>query len=204
MAVGELELTRSVTRNAQSLFPPGRGRSLFALEEVDLGIGRPDVLLLHASSRSVEAHLRDGRRLENLTEAEILASHFSGRPSRHTGEHETAVLRRLREAGWLRRSKVRVAAGVIGKSLLVEAKLTDWRRGLVQLTRENWACDFAALAYPRSIHERVERVMLRRNRLGLIVVAGEDASWRIKARQSAPTLAGRLWLTELLARSLEA
>ena len=81
--------------------PPGPGRSLFLLSEVEIGIGRPDLLFFTASSSAVRSQARRGLRLQNWVEARVLGSWLTG--NEMTGvsrQHAASVTKRLRERGW--------------------------------------------------------------------------------------------------------
>jgi hypothetical protein len=174
------------------------------MSEVDLGVGRPDLLLLSASRKALVARARSGLRLTNLTEARILAALNNGGGSGHSASHVRAVTSRLQEAGWVRSTgEVRSMKPTIGGSMLVEAKISDWRTGLLQLTRSRWASHSSALLMPIVSQQRVPRKTLRHNRLGLLVLNDHGLRWQLKPpRQSLSWLAD-VWLTEMAIRDLE-
>lgn len=200
----ERVLTDALQRSAGLLLPPGRGRSLYVLSEVSGRVGRPDVLLLAASPGAVESSLRDGQRLANFTEAEILGSALTNQPSRHSKGHERGVRRRLHEAGWLDGAIAERRLGLVHRSLVVEAKVNDWGRGIFQLARTRSLAHTAALAMPASAHQRVDRELLRRQRLGLIRIHDGVATWQVRAPYRQVDATTRLWLSELLLRHVEA
>lgn len=200
----ERALTEAAVRCAHDLLGPGPGRSLFVLPEVDLGVGRPDLLLFSASRRALEARARSGLRLANLTEARVLAALNNGGGSGHSASHARAVASRLQDGGWLRSGgSVRTLSPTIGDSMLVEAKVSDWRTGLQQLTRTRWASHSAALLVPSANQRRVPRKTLRHNRLGLLVLNGEGLRWQLKPPRRPLSWLADVWLAELAIRNLE-
>ena len=175
------------------------------LPEVDLGVGRPDILLLSASGKALKARARSGLRLTNLTEARILAALNNGAGSGHSLSHVRAVTARLQEAGWVRSTgEVRPVRRMIGDSLLVEAKVSDWRTGIQQLTRVRWASHSSVLLMPIVSQQRVPRKTLRHNRLGLLVLDDRGLRWQLKPPRRSLSWLADVWLTELAIRSLGA
>src|SRR6266540_6643957 len=70
----ESRLTEAITADARALLRPGSGRRLLLLEEVELGIGRPDALLLTVSPSALERRAQSSLRLANLTDAKVLGA----------------------------------------------------------------------------------------------------------------------------------
>lgn len=203
--VAEKLLTEAVCRSADELLRPGSGRSLMVLEEVELGIGRPDLMLLSASRRGLEARARAGLRLTSLTEARVLAALKLGRSPGISQGHLRRVTKRLEAAGWIRPDGyIRDVPPVVAQSIVLEAKLRDWRGGLHQLARTRWAAHYSALILPASHQGLVSRVALRNNRLGLLVIHGESLRWQIRPRSRPLSWLGEVWLAELAIRQLEA
>lgn len=201
----ERTLTEAVLRDAYALLSPGSGRSLFVLSQVDLGVGRPDLLLLSASRKALHARARSGLRLANLTEARVLAAINNRGGSGHSVGHVRTVTARLRQAGWITSTGgVRAVRPAVADSILVEAKVSDWRTGLQQLTRTRWAAHASALLMPTASKRRVPRRTLRHNHLGLLVLNDHGLRWQIKPPRRPITWLADAWLAELAIRSLEA
>lgn len=203
--VAETRLTAAALRQARALLPPGNGRILLALSEVELGLGRPDVLLMSASKAALSARARHGLRLANLTEAQVLAALQGEVTSQHSDSHVRAVGRRLAESGWLGASgRVRPIRRLVAQSLLIEAKVHDWRNGVQQLTRTRWVAARSALLVPAGKSHLVPRPMLRHNRLGLIVERYDGiVQWEVRTRPRQLAMLADLWLGELAIRHLE-
>ncbi len=199
----ELALTESVLEHAKRLLTPGRGYELFVLTEAEIGIGRPDLLMVVVSPAVVRSRLRLHTRLRNLTEAEILGAHLSSRESSHSKDHVRAVLRRLSESGWDLDHPRRLQRQSTRDSLLIEAKVRDWRGGLVQLSRERTLSHRAALVVPEGVQSRVARPPLKKNTLGLLATSDHEVRIVRKCNPRRVKLAVDLWLTELAARATE-
>ncbi|MDQ3573619.1 MAG: hypothetical protein M3404_01655 [Actinomycetota bacterium] len=201
----ETLLTTAALGQSRALVQPGPGRVLVTLSEVELGVGRPDVLLLTASKNGLLARARHRLRLGNLTEAEILAAVHEGRRSKHTASHVRAVTRRLRALGWLvPGDRLRMTPRLISQSVLIEAKVRDWRTGIGQLARTTWVAERSALLVPRDVERRVPKALFQHNGIGLIVQRSNGAlAWRLRGRSRRISLVADLWVTELAIRHLE-
>lgn len=202
--VAERLLTSDLPNRAAGLFAPGSGRSLLCLQEVEIGTGRPDALFLVISSAALEARRREDTRIPSIAHARVLESMRTGCPSGYCPRHVNRLAKSLWELGWLtRRGRVRAVQRTVARSLLVEAKVSNWRQGILQLTRARWASHQAALLMPFETHHRVPPISLNHNRLGLVVKHDRDFHWRI----TSPTLKlgwmADVWLTELALRKIQ-
>ena len=174
------------------------------MREVELGTGRPDAVLVVVSSAGLESRLRKGLRLPSLAHARVLESIRTGAPSGYSRRHSSQLTKSLQEIGWLtHRDQVREVTNLVARSLVVEAKISDWRRGIGQLAKARWACHDGALLMPMDKQHRVSRPALRHNRLGLLVARSESVEWRIRPQRVELRRMADLWLTELAIRSLE-
>lgn len=203
--IAEAGLTSAVLQHARTLVSPGPGRVLLTLSEVELGLGRPDVVLLTASLTGLAARARQGLRLANLTEAQVLVSVDGRLATQHSESHVRTVTRRLAENGWLTRTgQLRAVPRLVAQSLLIEAKVRDWRNGVGQLTRTRWVAQRSALLVPAATSHLVPRAMLRHNRLGLIVERSDGSlRWEVRTRPRQLSPLADVWLTELAIRHLE-
>jgi hypothetical protein len=203
----ESRLTEAIVAQSRALLRPGPGRRLLLLEEVEIGIGRPDALLLAVSPSALERRARSGLRLANLTEARVLGARRRGDLtwSGVTRSHAQTVTRSLRAKGWLNTDNdVRNVADVIGSSLLLEAKVSHWTRGIGQLMRVRWASHGVALLVPKAAVTLVPSIALERNGIGLIACDHRSSlQWVQRGKWSSVSWMARLWLTELAVRSLE-
>ena len=202
--VGERILTDALDSFAPRMVAPGPGRSLVHLREVEIGTGRPDAILIVLSSAGLKARLRADLRLPSLAHARVLESIRTGIPSGYCPSHVNQLTNSLRDWGWLtKHQRVRSVASLIHRSLTVEAKMSDWRRGIGQLAKARWASHAAALLMPRDRQHRVSRKTLRHNRIGLLVAHQEVIRWQIEAPSLELSWMADLWLTELAIRAVE-
>lgn len=202
--VAERALTAALDRFASRILSPGPGRSLIHMREVELGTGRPDAVLVVVSSAGLDARLRKGLRLPSLAHARVLESLRTAAPSGYSRRHSNQLTKALQEIGWLtRRNQIRNVKCLVARSLVVEAKISNWRRGIVQLAKARWASHDSALLMPMENQHRVSRTTLRHNRLGLLVTRSEVVEWRIRPKTVDLRWMADLWLTELAIRSLE-
>lgn len=189
---------------AARLVTPGVGRSLYVLTEVEIGIGRPDLLFLTASSAALAARRRRDLRLQNWVEARVLGSWLTnGTATGVSASHVSAVSRRLRERGWTV-EEANSAHSLVADSLVVEAKVSGWKGGLAQLARTRRLAHRSALLLPATGNHLVDRQRLERGRIGLILFDPDvGVSWRRRAPRRSVSPAARLWLTEQAVRASE-
>jgi hypothetical protein len=200
----EAALTRAALEAASELLPPGPGRSLFLLWEVEIGIGRPDLLFLAASSSAVRSQARRDLRLQNWVEARVLGSWLTG--NEMTGvsrQHAASVTKRLRERGWTV-TKAKRRLPLVADSLLIEAKVSSWKGGLAQLARTRRMAQRSALLLPQTTNRLVARQRLKQGSVGLLLFDPEvGIKWQKKAPARSVSPAARLWLGELVIRAFE-
>ena len=200
----ERALTDALDRLATRIFSPGRGRSLIHLREVELGTGRPDALLVVMSSAGLQARLLAGLRIPTLAHARVLESIRTGIPSGFSRRHFNRLRKSLIDIGWLTSgNRMPSVPNLVARSLVVEAKISDWRSAIGQLAKARWASHDGALLMPSENQHRVPRIALRHNRLGLLVARSGLVEWRIKSPRVELRWMSDLWLTELAIRSLE-
>jgi hypothetical protein len=201
----EALLTQALLANAAQVLQPGPGRVLLPLTEVELGRGRPDVLLVVVSPGGLRGRAAHGLRLHNLTEARVLAGAIEGYEGHHSRGHERSVQARLHERGWLKKDGTPYAwPDLPVESTLLEAKVKDWRSGVAQLSRNRWVSNRSALVLPESRARNVPQALVRHNGIGILVVDEVGGtSWRVRPSRRPLPLVARLWLAELGLRQLE-
>ncbi|MFV1991282.1 MAG: hypothetical protein ACC652_11140 [Acidimicrobiales bacterium] len=200
--IAERALTDALDNWALASFSPGSGRSLIHLREVEIGTGRPDAILVAVSSLGLRSRYQLGLRLPSLAHARVLDSIRSGRPSAYSKGHVRQLTKSLRELGWLDcRNRVLTAPSLVERSLIIEAKMSDWRRGIGQLSRARWAGHSAALLMPVDTQHRAFRPALKHNRIGMLVFDGDRLTWQIQAPSIDLRWSADLWLTELAIRA---
>lgn len=176
--------------------------TMVVLEEVELGIGRPDLIVLTLDLAVVALRASAGLRLANLTEARALGSLLSGDPvsAGISLKHLRKVSDRLEDAGWLDPRRTEHA---VSDSVVIEAKVSHWGKGVGQLVRVRWASHTAALLVPTDVAPYVPRTMLRSNGLGLLAQEREGVVWRKAPSRADLPIHIDAWLCELATRSLE-
>jgi len=213
VAKRELRLTQAASLGATELLSPGRGRRLIALSEVDIGTGRPDLILLASSNKTLLHRREEGFRLRNYTEARVLAtllkvpdavSVTNGSIGISDG-HFRQITGSLRDRGWLSpRGREEGLKAPISQSLLIEAKVNDWRGGLLQLMRNCRTVNSTALLVPSEVDPRIPRTLLQRHGFGVVLVdATGRLKWKRRPRRREAQFAATLWLTELAVRHVE-
>ena len=93
---------------------------------------------------------------------------------------------------------------LVNRSLAVEAKISDWRRGVGQLTRAQWGELMRLRFYCHARSSILSRgKSLRSNRIGLLTAYHSEISWQVRAPVSELSWIGDIWLTELAIRAVE-
>lgn len=203
--LAERRLTRALDAEATHVLPPGPGRSLLHLREVELGTGRPDSILIVLSMAGLQARRHARLRLPSLAHARVLDAIRVGKSAGYSASHIAQLTSELRESDWIcGNRRVRNVSNLIHRSLTIEAKMADWRTGIGQLSKARWASHEAALLMPYETQHRVPRRTLRHNRLGLLVVQDGEVRYRIQPRSLELSWMADIWLTELAIRFLEA
>lgn len=199
----ERVLTEALGHQAVGLVAPGSGRSLLHLQDVELGTGRPDAILVAISLGGLHARRSKGLRLPSLAHAQFLNAIYTGRQSSYSAGHAASLTRTLRSLGWVTdHERVRVVPRLVSRSLVVEAKMTDWRHGVGQLLKARWASHCAALLMPHETQHRVPRTTLEHNGLGLLVANQGNVIWGAEAPTLDLSWIADLWLTELAIRAV--
>lgn len=204
MPIAERSLTRALDADALHILPPGPGRSLVHLKEVELGTGRPDSILVVLSMAGLQARRRAGLRLPSLAHARVLDAVRARTSAGYSASHVSQLTYELRDFGWIYSTRrVRSVPNLVHRSLTVEAKMADWRTGIGQLSKARWASHEAALLMPYETQHRVPRQTLRHNRIGLLVLQDSYIRCRIQPRHLQLRWMADVWLTELAIRALE-
>ncbi len=185
------------------------GRMLVTLTEVELGVGRPDVLVLSCSRNRVEWLARNELRLRSLSEARVLSAALqpNGREvwerAGLTRSHTVRLLRSLEMRGWLASTMRHRALEAAPDALVIEAKVFSWRRGLVQLAQTRRMTQRGALLVPQDAARLIDRRVLKKYDVGLLAHSESGTISWIRSSPSRPTsLAARLWMGEWSVRGL--
>ena len=212
--VAEKALTVALSEQARCLFP-GDGRPLMVLDEPELAVSgsrRPDAVLLLFDASGVETIRRRaelGLRLRLPVHAAALAEIAEPDPVRRghlirrwSGAYARKAARDVTGAGWS--ADDQPPGRVFADALVVEAKMSDWRRGLAQLSASRWAGRKSALLMPAAVVHRVRPEALTHEGIGLLAHDGGGAiGWRREPADRPLGLMADLWLAELAIRRLE-
>ena len=128
--IQEAVLTRTVRAQPHALLDTTAMGALVVLGEVELGVGRPDILLLNLDLHTLALRRAARLRLANLTEARALGARMSGDMAGVgvSARHARQLLGHLSAIGWLDS-----LSRVVWDSMLIEAKVKDWGTGVRQL-----------------------------------------------------------------------
>jgi hypothetical protein len=181
---------------------PGPGRSLFLIPEADIGLGRPDFLLVACAPSAVARHLKV--ELPVVSPAWARAA-FAGVPS-DVGLSDSYV-RDVR--GWLRRNRVsrrylESRASLVADSIAIEAKVSDWGRALQQVAKFRVFAHRSAVLMPDRAVSRIPRERADRYGIGILEERKGRINWSVPAVSHELDGATRLWLAEILIRALRA
>ena len=200
--IQERFLTDALLMDVDAILRPGVGRSIFAVQEAELGAGRPDVIFLTVNVGALEAFRRTGLRLPSQLAARALDPAIAEDEMGVTRSHLRVVQRDLRERGWSGASVERLAA-VLHDSLAVEAKVKDWRQAVRQVSKFRRLFHRSAVLMPRRpLPDASERAMNIYG-CGLLFEDAARVRWERESAVTEPQLWARLWLLELLVRGLE-
>ena len=186
------------------VLPPGRGYRTVAIDEVELGVGRPDVLLAVVGVGDLRKWIRHAPRLRTWMEARVFASRLrpsEARLAEVSTDHFRSISRRFDRSAV---EQVRRLQNPTHETLLIEAKLHDWRSGIAQLAPARRYFSRTALLVPSRVAPRVPHQLLRSQRIGLLATDGAKFSWHRRAVASSNSLAARLWISELVVRHVVA
>jgi hypothetical protein len=200
--IQERALTDALLTNVDAVLRPGVGRSVFAIEEAEVGAGRPDVVLLAVNVGALEAFRRTGLRLPSPLAARALDPEIAEDEIGVTRSHLRSVQRDLRERGWSSASAEHLA-GVLHDSLAVEAKVKDWRQAIRQVSKFRRIFHRSAVLMPRRPLPDASEIAMDVYGCGLLFEDAARIRWERDSAETEPQLWARLWLLELLVRGLE-
>lgn len=199
--VQERLLTEAFISRALTVMSPGPGRSVFVIEEPELGAGRPDLILVTVAQSSVHRYMQRGLSLTSHAAARVLDPHLSDAELGISRGYAAALRRDLATQGWGSEDPSRIAS-LITDSLAVEAKIRDWKRALQQVARfRRLVHRTAILMPPRDLPAAVDR-SLEFYGSGFLRLDSDGVRWERPALSSEPSIGARLWTLELLRRGL--
>lgn len=191
-----LELSSAVIR-------PGRGRTLYVIEEPELGgSGRPDLVFVTMQSNALAKYRRSGLHIPSAAAARALDPSFSGSRIGISPSYGATVRRGAAARGWGDVDSERIAALLVD-TLAVEAKMRDWRRALQQVSRFRRHFHRSAVLMPQREMPAASGRSLDFYGCGLLLQSQRHIEWARPAKPGNPAIASRLWLLELLVRGLD-
>ncbi|MFN7151855.1 MAG: hypothetical protein ACK4V6_20540 [Microthrixaceae bacterium] len=189
--------------HALKLMRPGPGRSIYVVEEPELGgAGRPDLVFVTIPAATLRKYQQSGLRLSSQASARLLDSQV-GTNSRGVSPSYAQNLRReLAVQGWTQ-VKAEHLASMVTDTFAVEAKIRDWRRAMHQVARFRRMFDRSAILMPqRELPPETWR-SLDFYRCGLLFRDGSEFDWVREPTTETPPMWSRLWLLELILRGLD-
>ena len=199
--VHERLLTEAFVSRARAVMSPGPGRSVFVIEEPEIGAGRPDLMLVTVAQSSVHWYAQRGLSLTSPAAARVLDPQVSYADLGISRGYAAALRRDLATQGWGSEDPNRIAS-LVTDSLAVEAKIRDWRRALQQVARyRRHVHRTAILMPPRDLPAEADR-SLNFYGSGLLRLDSAGVRWERQAVSNQPSIGARLWALELLRRGL--
>lgn len=200
--IHERRLTETLITSVDDVLRPGPGRSIFVIEEADLGSGRPDVVLMAISTRSLAAFRRSGLRIPSPLAAKVLDPEFREDELGVGLGHARALRRALELHGWSDIQAKRVAL-TLHDSLGIEAKIKDWRQAVRQVSKFRRLFHRSAVLMPRRVLPQQSTVAMDFYGCGLLFQDASRVEWQRASSLNEPRAWAKLWLMELLLRGLD-
>lgn len=200
--IQEQEFVDTFLPSLGKVVSPGAGRQLFVMQDVDVSMGRPDLIVLGCSPSALDWFSNQGLRLPSYAAARILDPKVARGASGVSSAYEKRLELELLESGWTSRM-VNRASRVVASSLGIEAKLREIPRALRQVARFRSLFGQAAILAPLRSSDTIGASLFGAYNIGLIQPIGGRWTWTIPSQQTAESVASRLWLLELLMRERE-
>ncbi len=196
-------LTEAFLGQVSTVVRSGPGRSLYVLEEADLGAGRPDIIVLTISSTALNSFRESQLRLTSPVAARALDVNLSADELGVTRSYAMELRRNLQRQGWSRVDTARLSRAV-HDSLAIEAKVRDWRSAVRQVAKFRRLFHRSAVLMPERALPIESSKSLEFYGCGVIFQRrNTDFSWERFPRPGSPPTWTRIWLLELLVRGLE-
>lgn len=196
----EKKLVDAAQKYVSHILRPGPGRSVFLLLEPEVYAGRPDLLFIVASTRGIDAFRRAGLRLPSPVAAQALDEGLGSKSLGISSSYASSLRRSLSRQGWTH-ERARAAARLVSDSLVIEAKMKDWKRALEQAAKLKPTAHRTAILMPQAAAVNVATKSLELYDVGLIALDDRRPIWLRDGGTAAPNLGRRLWLLELLLRA---
>jgi hypothetical protein len=180
---------------------PGPGRSVFVIEEADLGSGRPDIILVSISSRALAAFRDSGLRIPSPIAAKTLDPVLADEDLGVDAAYARTLRRDLRACGWSEPIAMRMSFA-LHDSLGVEAKMKDWRQAVRQVSKFRRLFHRSAVLMPRRVLPAQSIQAMDFYGCGLLFQDALKVEWQRESSTNEPRVWAKLWLLELLTRGL--
>ena len=200
--IHERRLTDSFLNQVPTVFRPGVGRSNFVLQEVELGAGRPDLVIVTMSPTAFAAFRSSGLRLSSPAAARAVDLTTPLDKLGISRGYATALRKQLASDGWFDVDPQKVAS-IVTDSIAIEAKIADWRSAVRQVAKFRRHFHRSAILMPWRHMPPETAQPLAVYECGLIFQDGDSFNWDREARRVEPSVSSMLWLLELAMRSVE-
>jgi hypothetical protein len=194
----ESQLHSTLLTNARSLLKTEEVKTILVIHELDLPIGRPDVLVANATLRAFDLRRRAGiepvtapsitaiaatlRSRGPLTHSQLVRSRSAfTREQVSRGLNELVRKRVVQIDGDMYRTHPRWQV-LADEVVAVEAKVSGWRAAAQQARSWEWLVNGAFLAFPGTYLPKVPRSQPALRRFGLIDVQADGISIARRAR----------------------
>ncbi|MGV8911437.1 MAG: hypothetical protein ACOH14_02380 [Rhodoglobus sp.] len=199
--VQELTLTSILASDLSKLFRPGPGRSAYVIFEPEVGAGRPDVLVVSASSTALARYIKAGLRVSTPSATRALSA--ADESSLGISVPYARSLRKgLLQDGWSQQEYAR-ASVIVHDSLAIEAKVKDWKQALRQVAKFHVTAHRSAIFMPLKTARLIPIPVLEQYGAGLLVETGGRAEWLLTSPRRELEGPSTIWMLEVLVRAME-
>lgn len=201
--IHEQQLVDAFLLRAPDFMRPGPGRSVYVVEEPELGgAGRPDLVFVTMAATTLRRYRQSGLRLSSQASARLLDSQVVTNGRGLSQSYAQSLRRELAVQGWTL-AEAEHLASMVTDTFAVEAKIRDWRRAVHQVARFRRMFDRSAILMPQRELPHETWRSLDFYRCGLLFRDGSDFSWVREPAAETPPMWSRLWLFELVLRGLD-
>ena len=197
--IQEQEFVDAFLPELGQVIAPGAGRKLFVLQDVDVSMGRPDLIVLGCSPSALDWFSSQGLRLSSYAAARVLDPAVPQGASGLSESYERRLGLELAQSGWNTKS-VKRASSIVASSVGIEAKLREIPRALRQVARFRSLFGRAAILAPVRSNDAIGASLFASYNIGLIQPTSNAWAWTVPSVPRRESVASRLWLLELLLR----
>lgn len=197
----ELMLLSALSLDARHLFKPGPGRVTFLLPEPEIGMGRPDALVLTLSANGLRSFREKALRLPSYAAARALDEETDDADVGVSVSYVKTLRRELSKSGWTQ-AEFKKASRLVADSIAIEAKIDNGRRAIEQVVKFSPRANRSAVLMPLSKVQNLPSDVLRNYGVGVIAESAGRLAWTRPADFRPLKGWQRAWLAELLVRGL--